>query len=144
MENQAKPSIGKSILFAVMCFIGFYICYLLIAFLLSLLTAFLIYVPVLNLLVRLFYSVRGDSPTFLVPALSAALGYEFASWLIGRVTDDRPTEKLTFKILGIAVVVFNIGALILNIINKSDGPTFLSNIILLVTGVVFTIKGFKE
>ena len=130
MENQAKPSIGKSILFAVMCFIGFYICYLLIAFLLSLLTAFLIDVPVLNLLVRLFYSVRGDSPTFLVPALSAALGYEFASWLTGRVTNGKPTE--------------DVDALILNIINKSDGPTFLSNIILLVTGVVFTIKGFKE
>lgn len=144
MENQAKPSVGKSILFAVMCFIGFYICYFLAVTILGLITAFFASVPVLNLIARLFYSVRGDSPTFLLPAIGAALGYSFISWLLGRVTDDTPTEALSFEIFGVGLTALNLFLLIVNIIEKNGWATCLTNIILIVTGVVSFLRGLKD
>lgn len=143
VQTKAAPSIGKSILFSVMCFIGFYICYFIVVAILGLITSFFASVPVLNLIARLFYSVRGDSPTFLLPALGAALGYAFISWLIGRVTDDTPTASLSFEIFGVCLAALNLFLLIVNIIEKSGWGTCLTNIIMIVTGVSSFFRGLK-
>ena len=102
MDFKKKPETGKAILFGIIGIIAFYICYAVIALVLSALLSALSKIPLLGNLIIFLFRVRGDTPGILVSLIAVSLAYEAVLWMIHRFSDIQETEALALRICGIS------------------------------------------
>lgn len=138
MDFKKKPETGKAILFGIIGIIAFYICYAVIALVLSALLSALSKIPLLGNLIIFLFRVRGDTPGILVSLIAVSLAYEAVLWMIHRFSDIQETEALALRICGIPLLVLNMVFLIVNLLS---GDYFFPNILLAIAGFLIFNHG---
>lgn len=134
---KQKPEIGKAILFGLSSFIAYYICYFVLAFVSTLVFAVLAFVPVVNRIVDALFRMRGDSPSIFIVFMSVIFSYHAAKWVIERFCDYASTEKLSLRIAGVVLILYNVLLLVRNI---SSGVSFFPNILSSIAGIVLILS----
>ena len=140
MNTNPKPSIPQGILFSLLGFVIFYLLCEIIGFILVLLYALILVIPIICDLLDLLFIARGDGPDIAIPTLYFSFSYFLTISLLERIVKNVHTLSLTLKLLGIYSIILNIIFLVLNVIG--DGAWGV-NIGFIISGFVFYFKSYK-
>jgi hypothetical protein len=141
MDTKEKPEIAKSVLFGIIGFIAFHLCFIFIYFLLGLIINLLFSIPIISNITGFFFGARGDTPLLFVTVFSVFYSCEAVFWMIHRFSDLKATEKLASRICGFPLVILDVIFLIGNII---DSEPLLQSIAFIIAGIAFIGHGAKE
>lgn len=133
-----RPVIWKSALLSLLLVAAYYICVVVIGTVVSLIVSFLYMLPVLDKLIDLLFSVRGDSPGMLVVTLSAIAAYFISGALIEKIEKHKSTLGLSYFIAGILILLLQSVNLLLCILSKGF---IYPNIVHIIAGIVILNMG---
>ncbi len=130
MSEKEKANILHSILFFILSLIS------LVVFLLifMLLVFFLIQIPIIGNIFTGMMGAKGGDPGRITSYAAVLFSYLLISLLQDKIIGSNNTKTLTRKILGVFIVLWQIVTLVINI---ASGTDFASNILLIISGLLF-------
>lgn len=130
MPEKEKANIFHSILFFILSLIS------LVVFLLifMILVFFLIKIPIIGNIFTGMMGAEGGDPSRITSYAAVLFSYLLISLLQDKIIRNDNTKTLTRKILGVFIVLWQIVTLVINIVSGTD---FASNILLIISGLLF-------
>lgn len=136
-----KPHIFRAILSALLLVLVFSFSFILTFLIVGSIVYILIKMPILGKLIDWLFYFRGDTPDFLVTAISAIIAYVASTEVSERINKDAPTIGLSCILVGSILALFHIPSLIINLIYHGN---VMANIIQLVAGIGLIVHGKNE
>jgi succinate-acetate transporter protein len=95
---------------------------------------FLIKIPIIGNIFTGIMGAEGGDPSRITSYAAVLFSYLLVSLLQDKIIGNDNTKTLTRKILGIFIVLWQIVTLVINI---ASGTDFASNILLIISGLLF-------
>ena len=138
---QNTPKVFKAILTSVLGSCIFFLSYLLSYLIVGGILYLLSEIPIIGNLVDLLFYFRGDSPDLMLSLLCPAVAYGATIITQEFINNDAPTRGLSCLLIGVGIVLLQVICLVLNLYY---GEGVWTNIVLIITGAITSIYGWRE